>query len=347
MRDIQRHPVRRDVTHIDFLAVDPDQPVTVDVPVVIGGLEEGDDGADLTVVTHNLSVAAKPAALPNEIVVDGPAAREAGSLRLGDIELPEGVTTEADPELVLVEVVSTEILALPEDEVEEAAEGRGGRGGRGGVRGARRGRRQRRERRRLTGAAGAAHAAQVPVVPTATSATTAAGGGPRQPGAEYARSRHNVGAEVVELLASRHGGRLRSTRDQALVDEVRLDGRRVRAGVPPDLHERLGPLGARCSSATSTSTTSSSWWSSTTSSTCPSGRCGSSGAVGWPATTASARCATTCTAPSSCGCALGVGKPPTKERGADHVLRRMPKADREVLDVVVRARRRRGRGDRP
>jgi PTH1 family peptidyl-tRNA hydrolase len=32
---------------------------------------------------------------------------------------------------------------------------------------------------------------------------------------------------------------------------------------------------------------------------------------------------------------IGVGKPPTKERGADHVLRRMPKADREVLDVVV------------
>ena len=123
VRDVQRHPVRRDVTHLDFLAVDPDQPVTVDVPVVIGGLEEGDDGADLTVVTFTLSVAAKPAALPNEIVVDGPAAREAGSLRVGDLQLPPGVTTEADPELVLVEVVSTEILALPEDEVEEGAEG--------------------------------------------------------------------------------------------------------------------------------------------------------------------------------------------------------------------------------
>lgn len=123
VRDVQRHPVRRDVTHLDFLAVDPDQPVTVDVPVVIGGLEDDDDAADLTVVTFTLSVAAKPAALPNELVVDGAAAREAGSLRVSDLELPPGVTTEADPDLVLVEVVSTEILALPEDEVEEGAEG--------------------------------------------------------------------------------------------------------------------------------------------------------------------------------------------------------------------------------
>ena len=32
---------------------------------------------------------------------------------------------------------------------------------------------------------------------------------------------------------------------------------------------------------------------------------------------------------------VGVGKPPTKERGADHVLRRVPKAERELLDVAV------------
>jgi large subunit ribosomal protein L25 len=123
VRDIQRHPVRRDVTHVDFLAVDPDQPVTLDVPVVIGGLEADDDAADLTVLIFNLAVSAKPAALPNEIVVDGVVAREAGSFRVGDLSLPEGVTTEVDPELVLVEAVSTELLALPEDEVEEGAEG--------------------------------------------------------------------------------------------------------------------------------------------------------------------------------------------------------------------------------
>ena len=32
---------------------------------------------------------------------------------------------------------------------------------------------------------------------------------------------------------------------------------------------------------------------------------------------------------------IGIGKPPSKERGADHVLSRLPKAERELLDVAV------------
>jgi peptidyl-tRNA hydrolase, PTH1 family len=52
------------------------------------------------------------------------------------------------------------------------------------------------------------------------------------PGAEYERSRHNVGAQVVELLADRHGGTLRRTRERALVAEVGIDGKRVVLAFP-------------------------------------------------------------------------------------------------------------------
>ena len=44
---------------------------------------------------------------------------------------------------------------------------------------------------------------------------------------------------------------------------------------------------------------------------------------------------------------IGVGKPPSKERGADHVLRRIPKRERELLDVAVQVRGRRGRARSP
>jgi PTH1 family peptidyl-tRNA hydrolase len=52
------------------------------------------------------------------------------------------------------------------------------------------------------------------------------------PGTEYAHTRHNVGAETVELLAARHGGRLRVTKEQALVAEVRIARARVVLAFP-------------------------------------------------------------------------------------------------------------------
>ncbi|MSO37088.1 MAG: aminoacyl-tRNA hydrolase [Acidimicrobiia bacterium] len=52
------------------------------------------------------------------------------------------------------------------------------------------------------------------------------------PGAEYAKTRHNVGAEVVEILALRHGGSLRKQKERSRVDEVRIDGHRVALAIP-------------------------------------------------------------------------------------------------------------------
>ena len=63
------------------------------------------------------------------------------------------------------------------------------------------------------------------------------------PGEEYARTRHNVGAEVVEILARRHGGRLRKSKElRATVDEVRVGGRMALA-VPTTYMNDSGPGG--------------------------------------------------------------------------------------------------------
>lgn len=52
------------------------------------------------------------------------------------------------------------------------------------------------------------------------------------PGAEYARTRHNVGSEVVELLSARFDTRLRASKDHARSGEVRIAGQRVTVAVP-------------------------------------------------------------------------------------------------------------------
>ena len=52
------------------------------------------------------------------------------------------------------------------------------------------------------------------------------------PGKEYELTRHNVGAEAVNLLADRHGAKLRNHKERALVDEVRMGEQRVALAIP-------------------------------------------------------------------------------------------------------------------
>ena len=52
------------------------------------------------------------------------------------------------------------------------------------------------------------------------------------PGEEYAGSRHNVGAETVELVARRHGAQLRKGKERARVDETKISDKRVALAIP-------------------------------------------------------------------------------------------------------------------
>jgi PTH1 family peptidyl-tRNA hydrolase len=65
------------------------------------------------------------------------------------------------------------------------------------------------------------------------------------PGDEYARTRHNVGAEVVEILARRHDARLKAGKERSLVAEVTSHGKRLVLAVPRSyMNDSGGPVAA-------------------------------------------------------------------------------------------------------
>ena len=100
VKDLQRHPVRRDVLHVDFLRIDPDREVDVEVPLVLTGDAKRVTQASGMVdqVLHWLPVRAKPADIPVEVQADVSLLEVGSSLRVGDIVLPEGVDASGDPE---------------------------------------------------------------------------------------------------------------------------------------------------------------------------------------------------------------------------------------------------------
>jgi large subunit ribosomal protein L25 len=124
VKDIQRHPVRRDVTHIDFLRIDPNRDVTVDVPLVMIGEAKEVTDADGMVDQNlfSLSVNAAPDSIPNELEVDISSLTIGDSLRVADIVLPAGVTTDVDPdETVAVGMITRSTLeAMAAEEAAEA-----------------------------------------------------------------------------------------------------------------------------------------------------------------------------------------------------------------------------------
>jgi large subunit ribosomal protein L25 len=129
VKEMQRHPVRRDVLHVDFLAVDVDKPIAVDVTIVLEGepIKVLREQGVVEQTVNAIVVHAKPDAIPGHLVVDVSDLEIGHTITVADLVLPEGVTTDADPEETLVTAQLTS-LALAEEEEGEEAEGEEGEG---------------------------------------------------------------------------------------------------------------------------------------------------------------------------------------------------------------------------
>ena len=112
LRDVQYHPYKQQVMHVDFQRVDASTKLTMKVPLHFSGQETSPavkaDGCLINLVITELEVSCLPSQLPEFIAVDLSNLKKGTSLHLEDIKLPEGVTavTHGKKNPVLVSVVS-------------------------------------------------------------------------------------------------------------------------------------------------------------------------------------------------------------------------------------------------
>ena len=127
VKDLQRHVVRDEVTHIDFLRVDPNAEIELEVPLILVGdprlVTQVDGMVDQAMFA--LAISTTPSSIPNEIEVDISEMEVGQSIRVDEISLPEGVTAthpEATVATALVTRSTLESMRLEEEGEAEAEE---------------------------------------------------------------------------------------------------------------------------------------------------------------------------------------------------------------------------------
>lgn len=124
VKDLQRHVVRDEVTHIDFLRVDPNAAIELEVPLILIGdprlVTQVDGMVDQSVFA--LAISTTPNAIPNEIEVDISEMEVGESIRVEDIDLPSGVTAIHPEDTIATAVVTRSTLEAMRLEEEGEAE---------------------------------------------------------------------------------------------------------------------------------------------------------------------------------------------------------------------------------
>jgi len=126
VKALQRDPVRRSVEHVDFLRIDRNASITVEVPIVLNG-----EAKELEInqgiveqLLHTLTIDARPGFIPTQLDADISGLDIGGAVRVGDLVLPEGVTTEVDPdEQIAIGSATRAAIAGEDGEPAEAVEG--------------------------------------------------------------------------------------------------------------------------------------------------------------------------------------------------------------------------------
>lgn len=119
IREIQRHPLKRNVLHVDFQELVAGETVTVYIPIMLQGVPVGvrSTGGILNQVLQELECEVDPTNMPSHIAVDVSELAIGHSVHVGELAIPEGVTVLTDAEDTVA------VVAAPKAETEAPAPG--------------------------------------------------------------------------------------------------------------------------------------------------------------------------------------------------------------------------------
>ena len=131
IKDIQRHPVKRNVQHIDFIQVNLNEEIVVSIPIHLEGeaKDVSANGGLVDLSMQELQVRTTPRNIPDGVVIDVSEMTMDTVIRVEDIALPSGVAAEADADAPVVTVLTMR-TPVPDAE-EEAAEAAAAEGAEG------------------------------------------------------------------------------------------------------------------------------------------------------------------------------------------------------------------------
>ncbi len=123
-RELQRHPVRGDIIHLDFIRIVLDEKITAEVGIDYMGEPEGaKEGGILETIRTSVTISALPTDIPASIQLDISALEVGDTLSAADLPVIEGVEYLEDSEAPLVNVIIPRILEVEAPEVELDEEG--------------------------------------------------------------------------------------------------------------------------------------------------------------------------------------------------------------------------------
>jgi large subunit ribosomal protein L25 len=123
IREIQRHPFKKQIMHVDFQELVAGEKVIVDLPLVFVGVPEGVrvSGALLEQMLHSVEVNVDPSNIPNHISVDVAALLMGQSLHIRDLKLPAGVEVLSDEDATICAVIAPRAVVEEKPAEGEAA----------------------------------------------------------------------------------------------------------------------------------------------------------------------------------------------------------------------------------